>query len=106
MDICVQADSILMCNSDPKGLGLSPRDYYVVVHRINGSFSSAVVDTLSWGCTKLTLKGVKTLKSVPWLRANPGSIQTVTVAITSPPPEPSEFALLQNYPNPFNPTTT
>jgi hypothetical protein len=95
-----------MCNTDPKGLRLSPADYYLVVHRINSSFGSAVVDTLSWGCTKLVLKGVKPLKSVPWLHANPGSIHNLTVLSISPPPEPGEFALRQNYPNPFNPTTT
>ncbi|HTK83172.1 MAG TPA: Ig-like domain-containing protein, partial [Bacteroidota bacterium] len=105
-EIARQADSILICNTDPKNFGLSPLDYYVVVHRINGAFSSSVMDTVTWSCSKLALKGVKSLKSVPWLFAHPGSIHNVTVSDIPPAPEPSSFVLSQNYPNPFNPTTT
>jgi hypothetical protein len=105
-EICSQADVVLGCDPDPKGNGLSPLDYYVTVHRINSSFGSPVPDTLSWGCTNLAFKGVKALKSVPWLRANPGSLHTVTVPGVLPAAEPVSFLLGQNYPNPFNPTTT
>jgi hypothetical protein len=79
---------------------------YVLLKRINDEFAGPV-DTASWGCLSLQMKGVKELKDVPWLRANPGSIPLHTV----PKPfgglyEPTEYTLQQNYPNPFNPTTT
>jgi hypothetical protein len=79
---------------------------YVLIKRINDEFAGTV-DTVSWSCTSLEMTGVKTLKDVTWLRANPGSISPRT----DPKPfsgqyEPEHYALQQNYPNPFNPTTT
>ena len=105
-EIYQQADSILICGTNPKNLGLAPVDYYRIVHRINGAFGSSAVDTESWSCSKLILKGVKSLKTVPWLYANHGAIHDVTVQALPPAPEPSVFVLSQNYPNPFNPVTT
>jgi hypothetical protein len=106
-EICTQADSILDCTSDPKGLHLLPVDYYSVIHLINSAFASDAVDTASWSCGKLILKGVRPLKSVPFLFARPGSIHSVTVPFLQEAYRaPEAYALAQNYPNPFNPTTT
>ena|GEM_PF-3982756 len=106
-DISMQADTILSCNGNPKGLNLLAIDYYVVVHRINMAFASADADTESWSCSDLALKGVRSPKSVPYLRANPGAIHpTARPSIANWNDTPSAFALKQNYPNPFNPTTT
>ncbi|MGA2624788.1 MAG: SdrD B-like domain-containing protein [Bacteroidota bacterium] len=91
----------------PGGTTMSGDDVYFVVHRLNGAFAdSGRVDTVSWSCNHLELKGVRRLSDVSFLTANPGTLQAnagkVKVALAV---HPKEFALYQNYPNPFNPST-
>jgi hypothetical protein len=102
--ICQGADQILSCTTSPSGL--LPSDYYTVIHRINSAFASDSVDTLSWSGGKVKMKGVRSLKDVPFLRAVPGSIHPVNLPFQQRIDEPVVFALNQNYPNPFNPVTT
>jgi hypothetical protein len=105
--ICRLADTLVNCNQDPLGLSLSALEYYRIIRRINGAFASAAVDTESWSCGKLVLTGVKRLKDVPFLRANPGSLHDIAVPfLAAAETAPASFALEQNYPNPFNPTTS
>jgi hypothetical protein len=106
-EILRQVETFLSCQPNPKP-GATPADYFFVMRRINGAFSGAV-DTNRWSCVKLEMTGVRKLKDVPYMRANPGSLAGYIDA----PKEglgmnalPASFALMQNYPNPFNPTTT
>jgi hypothetical protein len=93
------------CDSLPPNA--TPPDLYFVLRLINKSFSGPI-DTIRWSCDKLQLTGVRTLKDVPWLRANPGVTIPVFVVPEGArvPVVPQSYALQQNYPNPFNPTTT
>jgi hypothetical protein len=103
------ADMVLQCGQDSAFLAWTQDTtgsmLYSVLALLDSTFRGDI-DTLVWSCGKLELAGVKQLKNVPYLRANPTS---VTVR-RSPEPivysVPSQYALLQNYPNPFNPTTT
>ncbi|MBI1807550.1 MAG: IPT/TIG domain-containing protein [Ignavibacteria bacterium] len=95
------------CSTNSQGIVATPEEYYKVLKKINESFSGPI-DTFHWSCEKIRLTGVRALKDVPFLRANPGAIEP-----TVPPLqqawtviEPMEYRLDQNYPNPFNPTTT
>ena len=102
--IMAQVDSFLSCAFNPKSADSS--EYLKVVQLINQAFSGPI-DTISWRCTKLVLTGVRSLKDVPYLRANPGAVPPIEVpVVTETESVPEEFTLLQNYPNPFNPTTT
>jgi hypothetical protein len=77
---------------------------YTALKAINDAFEGPV-DTLDFA-TKLHLKGVRPLASVPYLRAGttqPAKIVPADVALYE---APLEYRLDQNYPNPFNPTTT
>ncbi len=107
-EIMAQVDSMLACKVDPKGAGLTPYDYYRVIRKINKAFSGPI-DTTRWSCEKLILTGVRPLKSVSYLRAEPGhSMMPETFPVNPHAKElmPSAFSLNQNYPNPFNPSTT
>ena len=87
--------------------GGTPADLYFVLRLINRSFAGPV-DTVRWSCNKLELTGVRTLKDVLWLHANPGVTVPAYVAPEGAPVNlvPETYTLYQNYPNPFNPTTT
>jgi hypothetical protein len=72
---------------------------------LNASFEGPL-DTISFSST-LRFRGTRPLSSVPYLRANPGSVPYVVDWTPGAAEEtPVRFALLQNYPNPFNPLTT
>jgi hypothetical protein len=93
-------------NLTPDSLDSEFDSLYYMVKRVNEEFIG-LIDTVQWSCTSLEMTGVKALKDITWLRANPGSLPMRTV----PKPfsgqyEPEHYALQQNYPNPFNPTTT
>ncbi len=106
-EIMKQIEIFLSCKGNPKPLA-SPLDYYFVLRRINGAFSGPM-DSIRWSCLKLQLKGVRTLKDVPFLRAEPGAVAQFVDAPfeqSSVNRTPATYQLLQNYPNPFNPTTT
>jgi hypothetical protein len=106
-DILRQANEVLVCGTNPKLLNLVPVEYYSIVRKVNLAFSSTQVDTESWSCTNLALKGVRTLKSVSYMRANPGTIDpSARPVLDNFSEEPFAHKLKQNYPNPFNPTTT
>jgi hypothetical protein len=105
-EILRQVEALLSCKPNPK-VGATAQDYFFALRRINEAFSGPI-DTIRWSCLKLEMKGVRLLKSVPYMRADPGSF----ASYLEPPQEgtgmrvmPSEFSLMQNYPNPFNPTT-
>jgi hypothetical protein len=87
--------------------GGTPADLYFVLRLINRSFAGPI-DTVRWSCNKLELTGVRTLKEVPWLVANPGATIPVFTQPEGVPLNlvPESYTLYQNYPNPFNPTTT
>jgi hypothetical protein len=77
---------------------------YAALRAINSAFEGPM-DTLDFA-SKLHLKGVRPLASIPYLRAGstmPARIVPAEVALYE---TPREFRLEQNYPNPFNPTTT
>ena len=89
------------------GHGGTPADLYSVLRLINRSFAGPI-DTIRWSCGKLELTGVRTVKEVDWIHANPG---TAISPITEPERGPyrlvpERYELWQNYPNPFNPMTT
>ena len=101
-----QVNQYLSCKANPKNL--QAIDYWHVLYNLNNAFSGCPIDTLFWSCQKLVLKGAVPLKSVPYLRANPGLIPPFTepeIPVISQV-EPIRFGLAQNYPNPFNPVTT
>ncbi|MBI3765355.1 MAG: T9SS type A sorting domain-containing protein [Ignavibacteriales bacterium] len=104
-EILQQVNLFLSCKIDPKGVG--PGAYLCVLRAINAAFSGPI-DTIRWSCNKLYLTGVRPLKDIPYLHANPGSIPDFTEPISSGivEPIPNRYSLDQNYPNPFNPTTT
>lgn len=75
------------------------------IHKINESFEGPL-DTVAFK-DSLVFKGIKPLRSVSYLHANPFETQTIITPLTLNISEtPSSFMLYQNYPNPFNPTTT
>ncbi|HTK83173.1 MAG TPA: T9SS type A sorting domain-containing protein [Bacteroidota bacterium] len=89
-------------------MGETAENIYFTLRLINRSFAGPV-DTVRWSCDKLQLTGVRTLKDVPWLTANPGTTVPVIAAPegrVAPYQVPESYSLHQNYPNPFNPTTT
>ncbi len=92
----------------PGGTSMTGDDVYFVVHRLNGAFAdSGRVDTVSWSCNHLELKGVRQLGDVSFLTANPATLQgNAGKGIVPLAVHPKEFALYQNFPNPFNPSTT
>jgi hypothetical protein len=106
-DILLQANEVLVCGSNPKLLNLLPVEYFSIVRKINLAFSSSEMDTESWSCSNLALTGVQALKSVRYLRANPGTVHpSAHPVLQNYSEEPYAYKLQQNYPNPFNPTTT
>ena len=107
-EIMKQIEMFLSCKGNPKPLA-DAMDYFFVLRRLNGAFSGPM-DTVRWNdCVKLVLKGVRKLKDVPFLRAEPGALAQFVDAPfeqSSVNRTPATYELLQNYPNPFNPTTT
>jgi hypothetical protein len=100
--IALMADSALGCEQDDLG----DLEYLAgVLKSINEAFRGPL-DTLVWNCVKVQLKGVRPLKPVPFLRANPGIISPMNNPDADMPLPLAGFKLDQNYPNPFNPTTT
>jgi len=77
---------------------------YATLDTINDAFEGPV-DTVDFGAG-LHLKGVRTLQSVPYLRAGTVPPARIVPRIVPLEEEPIAYRLAQNYPNPFNPTTT
>jgi hypothetical protein len=107
-EIFAAVNSYLGCDTVAQNdtTGSIANEWYNVLVAIDTAFAGAL-DTVSWNCTMLEMTGVKTVKEVSYLRANPGTIP----ARVGPKPftgsyAPARYALQQNYPNPFNPTTT
>jgi len=105
-EILRQVEAFIGCKGNPKP-GATAQDYFFVLRRINEAFSGPI-DTIRWSCLKLEMKGVRKLKDVIYMRADPGAFANYIEAPkegTGMNAMPSEFSLMQNYPNPFNPTT-
>lgn len=88
--------------------------YDSVIAKINAAFSdgseSLPYDTSSvagkgWKAGALTMPGLHSIATVPYLIGNPGAKPTQAVGGLKPM-LPTVYALAQNYPNPFNPTST
>ena len=107
VEILAKAETYLRTCQIPNKPGATPDDLYFVLRLINRSFAGPI-DTVGWSCNKLELTGVRSLKDVLWLRANPGVTIPAYVAPEGAPANlvPESYTLYQNYPNPFNPTTT
>jgi hypothetical protein len=77
---------------------------YATLDTINDAFEGPI-DTVDFAAA-LHLKGVRTLASVPYLRA--GTVPPSRIIPRNVPlfEAPVAYRLEQNYPNPFNPTTT
>ena len=76
-----------------------------VIRKITTAFEGSI-DSVSFG-SALVYAGLKPLQSIPFLRANPGTIPAVMNPSKFQHNDmPPAFSLHQNYPNPFNPTTT
>jgi len=105
-EILRQTEAFISCKGNPKP-GTTAQDYFFVLRRINEAFSGPI-DTIRWSCLKLEMKGVRKLKDVIYMRADPGAFANYIEAPkegTGMNALPSQYALMQNYPNPFNPTT-
>jgi hypothetical protein len=107
VEILFKVEYFLRTCQIPGKVNATPQDLYQVLRLINKSFAGPI-DTARWSCEKLELPGVRTLKDVPWLHANPGVSVPVFVTPEGAPVNlvPEIYTLYQNYPNPFNPTTT
>lgn len=81
-------------------------NFYNVVRQINLAFNGQFDTSKFWD--KTTLKNIRYLADVPYLRFNPETpIEKITpIENYSYTETPSIFELAQNYPNPFNPSTT
>jgi len=102
-DIANYVDQFLNCGNFPKGTYSSK--YFDVVQKINAAFADSTVDTTCWSCTRLMLKGVRTVNDVSFLRESPRATPHAEFLPIPAVELPEEFSLEQNYPNPFNPTT-
>jgi hypothetical protein len=97
-------DDYLSCKSTVAGAD-STR-YLNVLHNLNLAFRDSVLDTLSWSCSSLRFRGIRTVQEVVFMRG--GTTNTPALPFAYVPnslDEPTSFSLKQNYPNPFNPTT-
>ena len=104
-NIALKADTMMTYWSN-----VASADYYNMdstVRKINMAFSGGI-DTLSY-MTLLSLKGVKSISSVSYLRL-PADITPIIKQqqdiFANRNEVPEGYVLYQNYPNPFNPVTT
>lgn len=104
--IAAIGDTLVSCETDITSIPLPTfGQLYSVIRKIDTTFSGPV-DTLNFSIAT-RLKGVRLLRNVPFLFAQPGSMQPknqLMPAVTEN--VPLMYRLDQNYPNPFNPTTT
>ncbi|MBS4028052.1 MAG: T9SS type A sorting domain-containing protein [Ignavibacteriales bacterium] len=79
----------------------------LLLKEINGAFYDSIdgqFDTIR--LTPLTLRGMKSIYEVLFLRRTLKSQVLSNDYLISRNQQPESFTMLQNYPNPFNPTTT
>ncbi len=85
--------------------------YDTVIAKINAAFSDGAAtlpyDTsvTGWKAGIITVPGLHSIATVPYLIGNPGAKPVQVVGLTGQT-LPTTFALAQNFPNPFNPTTS
>ena len=103
--IAAIGDTIISCAALTSMTSPSYNQLYNVIRKIDTTFSGPV-DTLNFSLAT-RLKGVRLLRDVAFLFAQPGSAQPSAQLMPAVTENiPLMYRLEQNYPNPFNPTTT
>jgi hypothetical protein len=100
-DIATEASRSMTLKTSTWG---TPAQFYYVLRRINEAFAGTM-DTTAFAA-KMVMPGVKAVKDVAFIIADPSIPKEVGKPVFDYQDVPSIFELAQNYPNPFNPSTT